>query len=82
MTRDDGKVSIGKVLVVEMAGADLAGADLAGANLAGADMAGAASARVCITGSGTSLWYLSPSISAHPHRVLGATARVRYVGES
>ena len=67
MTHDDGKVSIGKVLVVEMAGADLAGT---------------ASARVCIKGSGTSLWYLSPSISAHPRRVLGATARGRYVGES
>ena len=56
VTRDDGKVSIGKVLVVKMTGA----------NMAGADMAGAASARVCITGKGTSLWYLSPSISAHP----------------
>ena len=50
VTRDDGKVSIGKVLVVEMAGADLVGA---------------ASDRVRITGRGTSLWYLSPSISAH-----------------
>ena len=59
MTRDDGKVSIGKVVVVEMAGADMAGVNLAGAN-----MAGAASARVCIIGRGTSLWYLSPSISA------------------
>ena len=77
MTRNDGKVSIGKVLVVKMAGADMAGV-----NLAGADMAEAASALVCITGSGTSLWYLSPSISAHPRRVLGATARGRYVGES
>ena len=77
MTRDDGKVSIGKVLVVKMAGADMAGADMAEA-----DMAGAASARVCITGSGTSLWYLSPSISAHPRRVLGATACGRYIGES
>ena len=60
----------------------MAGANLVGANLAGADMAGAASAWVCITGSGTSLWYLSPSISAHPCRVLGATARGRDVGES
>ena len=60
----------------------MAGANLAGANLAGADMVGAASARVCIAGSGTSLWYLSPSISAHPRRVLGATARGRYIGES
>ena len=66
MTRDDGKVSIGNVLVVEMAGAD---------------MAGAASARVCIIGRGTILWYLSPSISAHPCRVLEATALGRYVGE-
>ena len=55
VTRDDGKVSIGKVLVVEMAGAD---------------MAGAASAWVCITGRGTSLWYLSPSISARSSQPL------------
>ena len=67
MTRDDRKVSIGKVLVVEMAGAD---------------MAGAASARVCIIGRGTILWYLSPGISAHPCRVLGATALSRYIEES
>ena len=67
VTRCDGKVSIGYMLVI---------------NMAGADMAGAASARVCITGRGTSLWYLSPSISAHPCQVLGATALGRYVGES
>ena len=59
VTRDDVKVSIGKVLLVEMAGAAMAEADLAGA-----DMAGAASAWVCIIGRGTSLWYMSPSISA------------------
>ena len=37
---------------------------MAGAALTGADMEGAASARVCIIGRGTSLWYLSHSISA------------------
>ena len=32
--------------------------------MAGADMAGATCAQVYILGSGTSLWYLSPNISA------------------
>ena len=77
VTRRDVKVSIGCVSV-----SDMAGADMAGVNMAGADMAGAASARVCIIGRGTILWYLSPSISAHPRRVLGATALGRYIGES
>ena len=67
VTRRDVKVSIGCVSVSDMAGSD---------------MAGAASARVCIIGRGTILWYLSPSISAHPRRVLGATALGRYIGES
>ena len=48
----DGKVSIGYIK------------EVAGAKIAGAKMAGAVHARVWIRGSGTSLWYLSPRISA------------------
>ena len=56
------KVSVGYFVGTAL----LAGDIKAGARalLAGAEMAGAAYARVWIQGSGTSLWYLSPRISA------------------
>ncbi len=61
-----------KVSILEY-GLEVVESKMAGARMAGVEMAGAASAWVWTRGSGTDLWYRSPKISAHHHRVLGAS---------